>query len=82
MKVFTVRRASSIFVAVFLSQTVNAPPMVFDENGKLVFEYDGDIVTDTAGDSRSADPALLISAVVLLAAAVAVITVKRRVSVR
>jgi len=55
---------------------------VFDENGKLVFEYDGDIVTDTSGDSRSADPALLISAVVLLVAAVAVLAAKKRVSVR
>ena len=34
MKVFTVKCAFIFFVAGFLSQTVNAPPMVFDENGK------------------------------------------------
>lgn len=57
--------------------------MFYNEDGKLVFQYDGDVVADTDAASEMDTMGLLIGGVVLLAAGAAMIVVsKKRAAVR
>ena len=53
---------------------------VYDEEGKLIFEYNGNAVADTAAASTSAPVYFTIGAVLLAAAAVALVASKKRVT--
>jgi len=52
--------------------------MVYDQNGKLVFQYDGDVVADTDAATTVNTAALLAGATVLLVAGVAAIVVAKK----
>ncbi len=57
--------------------------MVYDNSGKLIFQYDGDVVADTDAASETYTTALFIGGAVLLMAGAAVTVVsKKRMSVR
>lgn len=57
--------------------------MIYDQNGKLVFEYDGDVVADTSAASDADTVALAVGATVMLAlGAAAIVAAKKRDLVR
>lgn len=57
--------------------------MIYDQNNKLVFQYDGDVVADTSAASDADTIALAVGAIVMLAlGAAAVVAAKKRDCVR